>query len=215
MKYASLDKGKLLTAVERLSEVDPHMRRVADQHGPPPLWKRPATFGTLVHVVLEQQVSLDSAKATFDRLSVVCDGRVSADRVEKLGDSGLREIGFTRQKSRYVSALADDVVSGRFRVGSLRHASDGEVRRRIKSRLGLGDWTADVFLLMALTRPDVLPTGDLALVKGMRELDGGDYANADQVSSRAEAWRPYRSVATRMIWQLYLANRNRLEKFSG
>ena len=178
------------------------------QDGAPPLWKRPATFATLIRIILEQQVSLASAKSTFDKLSKSCDGQLTATGVASLGDEGLRAVGFSRQKARYALALADDVMQKRFRIGSLRHRDDEEVRELVTARLGLGDWSADVFLLMALCRPDVFPDGDLALVKGLEELDGGDYDTATKVTNRAESWRPYRSVACRMIWQLYLGNRN-------
>jgi len=111
--------------------------------------------------------------------------------------------------------LAADVAGGRFRIGSLRHFDDDGVRASITAWLGFGNWSADVFLLMALARPDVIPPGDLAVIKGMHELEGGDYESADAVLARASCWRPCRSVATRMIWQLYLANRNRLEQMTG
>lgn len=213
MSFHTLDRTRLHDAAEALAKVDPRLREVLQQLGPPPLWKRPATFGTLVHILFEQQVSLDSAKATFERLKDACGGRVTAEQVVALRESGLRELGITRQKSRYAFQLAEDVANGGFLIGALRHADDGEVRRRITGRLGLGPWTADVFLLMALARPDVLPVGDLALVKGLGELDSRGFNDQQSLIERAEKWRPYRSVATRMVWQFYLANRNRLANY--
>lgn len=206
----TLKASDLKAAAEQLADIDPSLSDVLARYGPPPLWKRPATFSTLVHVLLEQQVSLVSAMATFKRLKAVCEGRVTASRVTNLGTDALREIGFTRQKARYATALAADVEAGRFQVGTLRHLPDDEAMSQITGCLGFGVWSANVFLLLALARPDVLPLGDLALVKGMNELDGGNYENVDALLLRAEMWRPYRAVATRMIWQLYLTNRNRL-----
>lgn len=208
MSADRLDDQSIKHAAQELAGTDPALGRVLDQHGPPPLWKRPATFATLVRIILEQQVSLASAFSTFGKLKAACGGNVSAGAIKQLGDQGLRSVGFSRQKSRYAVALADDVLTGQFKVGSLRHRDDDEVRQQITARLGLGDWSADVFLMMALCRPDVLPTGDLGLVKGMTELDGGEYATKEKVVERAEVWRPYRSVACRMVWQLYLGNRN-------
>ena len=205
-----LKASDLLPVSKHLAGVDPALRHILKRNGPPPLWKRPATFSTLVRVLLEQQVSLVSAMATFKRLNCACNGRVTAPRVQALGDQALRELGFTRQKSRYAVALAADVVDGHFKVGALRHQPDEQVMAQITERLGFGVWSAQVFLLLALARPDALPLGDLALVKGMHELDGGNYEDVDALVSRAERWRPYRGVATRMIWQLYLTNRNRL-----
>ena len=212
---ATLKASDLKPAAQQLADIDPALRDVLERHGPPPLWKRPVTFSTLVHVLLEQQVSLVSARATFNRLKAACQGSVTASRVSSLGEDALRELGFTRQKARYATALAADVVTGRFQVGSLRHLPDDKAMSQITECLGFGAWSANVFLLLALARPDVLPIGDLALVKGMHELDGGNYEEAEALLSRAEKWRPYRGVATRMIWQLYLTNRNRLDEMPG
>ena len=203
----SLDDAKLRRASRRLAKCDVHLATVLSELGPPPLWKRPANFATLVRIILEQQVSLASAKSTFDRIRAQCQGRLTPTRVQQLGQPALRSLGVTRQKARYIDALAGDVLSGELRIGRLRHLPDQALRDQLTSRLGLGNWSADVFMLMALCRPDVLPSGDLALVKGMRELDGGSYDSAEAVIARAESWRPFRSVATRMIWQFYLHRR--------
>ncbi len=199
-----LDAVSMKRASRELARVDPSLDRVLQSLGPPPLWKRPATYATLVHIILEQQVSLASAKSTFDKLKAACGGRITAAKVIAVGDAGLRSIGFSRQKARYGLALADDVRSRCFQIGTLAKLSDQEACEQITARLGLGDWSADVFLMMALMRPDRFPTGDLALIKGMTDLDGGDYSTAEKAIARAESWRPYRSVATRMIWQWYL-----------
>jgi DNA-3-methyladenine glycosylase II len=199
-----LDAESMERAARKLAKIDPALNRVLQTLGPPPLWKRPATYATLVHIILEQQVSLASAKSTFDKLKTTCGGRITAVNVETIGDTGLRAFGFSRQKARYCLALADDVRSRRFQIGTLAKLTDQEVSEAITARLGLGDWSADVFLMMALMRPDRFPTGDLALIKGMTDLDDGDYSTAEKAIARAESWRPYRSVATRMIWQWYL-----------
>ena len=211
----TLRASDLTAATKYLADIDADLSDVLTRLGPPPLWKRPATFATLVHILLEQQVSLVSAMATFKRLNAACQGRVTALRVRDLGQNSLRDLGFTRQKARYATALAADVATGRFRVGSLRHLPDDEAMSQITGCLGFGAWSANVFLLLALSRPDVLPLGDLALIKGMHELDGGHYEEVDALLARAEMWRPYRGVATRMIWQLYLTNRNRLDEMPG
>ncbi|QDT12487.1 DNA-3-methyladenine glycosylase [Planctomycetes bacterium K23_9] len=191
-------------AVKKLARIDPVLRTVLKTYGPPPLWKRPATFATFVRIILEQQVSLASAKSTFDKLRQSCGGSVTALRVQQVGDDGLREIGFSRQKARYTIRLADDVRCRRFQIGSLHQKSNDEARDLITARLGLGNWSADVFLMMALMRPDVFPVGDLALIKGMASLDGGDYTSPEKAIARGESWRPFRSVATRMVWHWYL-----------
>ncbi|MEM6691041.1 MAG: DNA-3-methyladenine glycosylase 2 family protein [Planctomycetota bacterium] len=208
MSIRKLDQKVIRNAASELANRDPTLGKVLEELGPPPLWKRPATFATFVRIVLEQQVSLDSARMTYERLSKAVQGSVVPKAIAKLGESDLRSLGFTRQNARYVSTLARDVLAGDFRIGSLPRLDDQTVREKITARLGLGDWTADVYLMMALLRPDVVPLGDLALIKGCEELFGKEF-DRDSLASLAETWRPYRSVATRMIWQSYLDRRGR------
>ncbi|QEG01816.1 DNA-3-methyladenine glycosylase [Stieleria maiorica] len=185
------------------------LRKIHRRFGPPPLLRRPATYATFVHIILEQQVSVESAKATFDRLTDACRNDPSPRAVSDLGDDRLRELGFSRQKARYALALADACLVGEFEIAALSRLDDDTVRSQIVAQLGLGNWSADVFLMMALQRPDILPLGDLALVKGIKEIDQTDYASSQQIVDRAESWRPLRSIATRMVWQWYVHQRGR------
>ncbi|MEL6104599.1 MAG: DNA-3-methyladenine glycosylase 2 family protein [Planctomycetota bacterium] len=208
-KPIRLTKHTLAEAARELATRDAILASVLDQFGTPPLLRRPANFATLIHIVLEQQVSVEAARGTFNRLRDACDGNVVESAVERFGESGLRSLGFSRQKARYAVKLAVDCTSGEFKINGLSKLGDEDVRKRIVARLGLGDWSADVFLMMGLLRPDILPIGDLALVKGLEELDGRPYDKPDEILARAESWRPYRSVATRMIWQSYVRRRGR------
>ena len=203
----SIDKKSIIKIAERLAANDEMLGAVFEELGPPPLWKRPATFATFIRIILEQQVSLASARSTFDRLQATCDGKIDARSVSSLGEARLRSLGFTRQKARYASVLANDVLSKTFQIGSLRHQEDSVARAMITDRLGMGEWTADVFLMMALLRSDLFPVGDLALVNGLQELENHVYPSKEQILQRAEVWRPYRSVAARMIWHSYLHRR--------
>lgn len=188
---------------------DPQLKAVRERVGDPLAWTRPPTFATLVRIILEQQVSLASAKVTFDRLKAACGGVINAKRIAALSGADLRRCGLSRQKARYVTLLADDVRRREFSVTGLATMADDGVRQSITARMGLGNWTADIFLLMALRRDDILPVGDLALVKGIQELDPSVGSTLEAICERAEIWRPYRSAATKMIWTLYLFNRNR------
>lgn len=204
-----LEHASLRRIAAVLSRRDPVLRQIHSQLGPPPLWPRPASFATLVRIILEQQVSLASAANTFARLRRACGGRVTAKAIRQLGERQLRALGCSRQKARYAVAFAEDVHHRRFSIARLPRLSDAAVRAAITARLGMGDWTADVYLLMALRRPDIFPTADLALIKGLQELEETSYDNAEQLLARAQRWRPYRSVAARMIWQSYLHRRRR------
>ena len=191
-------------AAKRLAKSDGALANVLAEFGTPPLWKRPANFATLVRIILEQQVSLASAKSTYEKLRSACGGRVTAQKLAALERDGLRSIGFSRQKTRYALALAEDVITKRFVVGRLARMSDQQATKAITERLGLGAWSAEVYLMMALLRPDVFPVGDLAIVKGIEMMDGRTYDSPEEILQRTDPWRPYRSVAARMIWQLYL-----------
>jgi len=200
---------EMADSARRLAKLDPTLGRIYAEHGPPPLWQRPADFSTFVRIVLEQQVSLASAKSTYDRLVVACGGRVWPAGIAKLSPETLAAAGLSRQKARYITALAEAVLARRFSVPGLAAQDDEDVRTRITSQLGFGNWSADIYLIMALMRPDVLPIGDLGLVKGLAEAADEPGLDLPTMIERAEHWRPYRSVATRMIWQLYLIRRGK------
>ena len=206
----TLDKPSLERLAKQLARRDERLGLAWEIGGPPKLWKRTPNFATFVRIILEQQVSLASAWSTFNRLRSEVT-RVTPSTVAPLEEAGLRELGFSRQKARYAHTLAKDCLSRRFVIGRLSKMEDDAVREAVTSRLGLGDWSAEVFLLLALGRHDVLPLGDYALVKGWSELCGDETfdlgtAKADLLAA-AEAWRPHRSVATRMVWAYYLNRR--------
>jgi len=191
----------------QLAARDPDLAAIHKQLGPPPLCGRPPTFATLVRIILEQQVSLASARGTFERFREALGGRVTVAAVRAAEANVFRASGFSRQKTRYTQQLADNIGRRRFSLGRLQVLANDEVRLALTSQVGLGPWSADVYLLLALKRADIFPVGDLALRKGMEEVSGSRLATPQQAEARAEAWRPYRSVATRMIWQAYLHRR--------
>ncbi len=203
----SLDKVALHQAAIELARRESVFARTLAAYGPPPLWKRPATFATLVRIVLEQQVSLAVGKITYERLRLACGGHVTARSINLIDDIAIRQCGISRQKARYIAALSASVRSRRFSVAALKHVDDEAASMAIQSQLGFGRWSADVFLMMALLRSDIFPIGDLGLVKGVAEAFDRSFETTEEILQFAERWRPWRSVATRMIWQVYLANR--------
>jgi DNA-3-methyladenine glycosylase II len=194
-----------------LAAVDPALGVVVADHGVPAFWHRPATFATLVLFIVEQQVSLASAKAVFDRL-VAAVGPVTPASMLSASGAVLAAVGLTRQKQRYVQLLAEAVAEGTFDLAELADQPDADVRARLLGLTGVGPWTADVYLLSALRRPDVWPVGDRALQVGVAEvlgLDGGlTPAELDTIGLR---WRPLRAVAARLVWHAYLCRRGRAE----
>lgn len=173
------------------------------------MWGRPAGFPTLVHIVLEQQVSLASAQAAFDRLRSAVDA-LTPDRFLELDDARLLAIGFSRQKARCVRGVARAVGSGTLDLEGLALLADEDVHRALVAQTGVGPWTAAIYLLIALRRPDVWPATDMALVAAVAEVKGLDRRpDVDQMQALATPWQPWRSVAARLFWHHYLSRRSR------
>jgi DNA-3-methyladenine glycosylase II len=203
-----LSEKNLPQAAARLAERDPLMASLLSKQGVPPLWTRPQGMATLVKIILEQQVSLAAAATAYQRL--VDDlGELTPARLLAAGVPHLRQLGLTRQKSSYCVNLAEAIQQGRLDLPGLSHEDDSTVIQKLTSIKGIGPWTAQIYLLMALRRADSWPAGDLALVSALRQLNGpGKELTAEQLLEQAERWRPYRAVAARLIWQYYLDRKN-------
>ena len=202
-----LDAATLTIAVAELAGRDADLRGVVERFGPPPLWERPPGFATLVHIVLEQQVSLASARAAFDRLRTVA-RPLTPSRFLELDDATLLASGFSRQKTRYVRALATALVEGTLDLSGMQFLDDDGVERELLAIPGIGPWTATIYRLMVLRRPDAWPTGDIALAQSLGEVKGlGRRPSADEMAGLAEPWRPWRAVAARILWHDYLEKR--------
>lgn len=201
----ALTTGDLTLAVAELSARDPDLAALHARVGTPPLWARPPGFGTLVHIILEQQVSLASARAAYDRLLAAA-GVLTPDRFLAMDDDALKTIGFSRQKAGYARSLAQAIVAHRLDLDGLAHAPDDEVRDRLTAQKGIGPWSAEIYLLMALGRADAWPAGDLALAVAAQEVKGlAARPDAVHLTELAETWRPWRAVAARLLWAHYLA----------
>jgi DNA-3-methyladenine glycosylase II len=206
----ALDADGLAAGLARLVRIDPDLRRVHARFGPPPLWARDPGFPTLIHIILEQQVSLASARAAFDKLAAAISPVTPAGFLT-LSDRELLQIGFSRQKASYVRHLSEKVLGGEIDLEALaRHPDDAAVKQQLMKLKGIGSWTADIYLLMALLRRDVWPTGDLALAVALREVKGLDQRpGPEQMEEIAVIWRPYRAVAARLLWHHYLSTPRR------
>jgi DNA-3-methyladenine glycosylase II len=208
----SLNEESLARAAEQLAKRDPDLASILERLGPPPLWARPAGFSTLVNIILEQQVSLAAAATMFARMkrNIV---PFQPARLIELGEDHLKSLGLTRQKTAYCLDLAQSLTDKRLRLSQLSRMSDAEAKTALMGIKGLGAWSADVYLLMVLLRPDIFPATDLALITAVTNLKQlPTRATPNQLLEMAEAWRPYRSVAARMLWQFYLAKREKSER---
>jgi DNA-3-methyladenine glycosylase II len=203
----ALTQRSLRTAARTLAERDPVLGASVERYGPPPLWSREPSYATLVHLILEQQVSLASAKAAFDRLRALV-VMVTPDAVLTLDDEQLRAVGFSRQKAGYARDLAHAMRDG-FSLEALASEPDDEVRRALIAHRGIGRWTADIYLTMCLLRPDVWPRGDLALATAAVEIGAFPERPPDhELDALAQRWSPHRAVAARILWHHYLRARN-------
>jgi DNA-3-methyladenine glycosylase II len=204
-----LTETSLASAVEQLSARDADLAGIVGRFGLPPLWDRRPGFATLLHIILEQQVSLSSAQAAFDRLRAAVDPLTPAGFLT-LTDADLLGIGFSRQKARYGRALAAAVEDGTLDLDVLEQADDATVNAALQALPGIGPWTSTIYLLMVLGRPDVWPVGDIALASSVAEVKGLDRRpDAAEMEILGEAWRPFRSVAARLFWLDYLGRRGR------
>lgn len=203
----ALTEASLAEAVDRLAARDPVLAASVARHGRPPMWAREPGFPTLVHIVLEQQVSLASARAAFDRLRAAADPVTPATFLA-LDDRQLLEIGFSRQKARYGRELASAVRDGRLDIGGLADLDDDAVDAQLTAVPGIGPWTATIYRLMVLRRPDAWPVNDIALAQTLADLRGlPQRPDAAVMAGIADAWRPWRAVAARILWHHYLSER--------
>lgn len=211
----ALSRQMMLEAVAELCRRDADLARVVTRHGPPPMWARPPGFATLVRIILEQQASLSSAKAAFHRLQSGA-GRVSAERFSRLTRRDITLLGITRQKAEFIHGLAAAISAGHLTLRNLSRSDDLAVRSALIRTKGIGPWTADIYLIMALRRPDVWPKGDLALVKSLRNLKRlRSDPSPDVVRRLTAAWVPWRAVAARIVWHSYLAEHKNGNRTSG
>lgn len=199
------DQDLLQRALRHLAKADRDFARAIDEVGPPPPRQRPAGFMGLLHVIVAQQVSTHAAKAISARLEAAMGGK-TPDAFLKLSDADLRAVGFSRQKVVYGRDLAAAFLDGRLSMARLRKQSDEEAIAAITSVKGLGVWSAEVFLLFALQRPDVLPALDLGLIVATQRMKRlKERPSPKRLREIAEPWRPYRSFASRMLWHYYHA----------
>lgn len=193
-----------IAAVEELTRRDRDLAYVIDHYGYPDRWQRKPGFATLIRIILEQQVSYASAKAAFKRLNEAVDNLTPASFLS-LDDAELKTVGFSRQKTGYGRILAQAVLDQTLDLAGLTNLEDAEIRQQLTALKGIGDWTVDIYLMMALQRQDVFPHKDLAVAIAIKEIkDLPTRPKAAELEVIAEPWQPYRAIATKILWHYYL-----------
>jgi len=206
---SSFSKKNFHSLCDLLAAKDADLRQVLTEYGYPAFWHRKPDFRTLVHIILEQQVSLASAKAALDQLERRL-GNITHTSLLSLSDEEMRACYFSRQKMGYARHLAESIRAKHISLPSLQKLDDDAVRTELKKIRGIGDWSADVFLMMALHRCDCFPLGDVALITSMKEVKRlpADTLR-ENIGTMALQWHPYRTIAAYMLWWAYLSRRNR------
>ncbi|MBD1385383.1 DNA-3-methyladenine glycosylase 2 family protein [Mucilaginibacter rigui] len=192
---------------DKLSQMDADFAKVIQLYGYPSMWTRPNTFETLVHIILEQQVSLASALSALNKLRERVQ-EITPARILLLTDAEMRECYCSRQKTAYIRYLAEALISGQIDLEGFEQMEDAEIRAQLTALKGIGNWTVDVYLMFVLQHTDVLPIGDLAIVNAIKRLKSLPKETLkEDLVILAEQWKPYRTVASMLLWHYYLSDR--------
>jgi DNA-3-methyladenine glycosylase II len=192
--------------INKLIKVDEIFVAIHDLYGSPPNWNRPQGFSTLAKIILEQQVSLQSANAHFNKLNDYIPA-FTPEEILKLSNEEMRQCQISKQKSRYLKELSKAILDRRIDFNRLPELPVPDVRTQLKNIKGIGDWTTDIYLIFCLQAKDIFPIGDIAVIKTIKELTGA--VSKDEMIEHSERWKPYRSLATFFLWHYYLSKRNR------
>jgi DNA-3-methyladenine glycosylase II len=194
-------------AVRELTRRDADLARVVEKYGVPPLWVREPGFPTLVYIILEQQVSLASARALYQKLEKTV-RPFTPEKFLKLTEVEMRQLGFSRQKSHYTRLLADAIQQKQFDLEALHALHDDHARQKLVALKGIGRWTSDIYLLSALRRPDIWPVGDLALATAVQEVKQlRKRPSPEKLEKMSTPWKSFRAIAARLFWHAYLCKR--------
>lgn len=205
--HLRFDRQNFHSICDKLAKKDSHLHSIIKQFGYPPIWTRQANFQTLIHIILEQQVSLASARAALNKLKERI-GTITPRKLLTLSDEELKACYFSRQKIVYARALGNAIISKQIILRTFSDLDDAVIRQQLKTIKGIGDWTVDVYLLFALQRTDIFPLGDLAMVNALKEVKQlSKETRQDELLKLAERWRPYRSIATMLFWHHYIEKR--------
>ncbi|MEJ7685181.1 MAG: DNA-3-methyladenine glycosylase 2 family protein [Segetibacter sp.] len=188
---------------------DEDLRKIILQYGYPPLWSRKPTFKTLIHFILEQQVLLASAKAALVKLQALT-GSITAPKLAKLTDEELKNCYFSRQKVIYARSVANAILTKKLSLKKLADQPDEVVRTELKRLKGIGEWTADVFLMISLHRTNCFPAGDAALISSLKQIKKlPAHTTKEEILLIAQLWQPYRTIASYLLWHAYLQRKTK------
>lgn len=194
---------------DQLAKADSDLGNIISAYGYPPLWTRPNTFESLVHIILEQQVSLASALSALNKLKERLPELTPAN-ILSLTDEEFKACYFSRQKTIYTRSLAKALLDGQINLEEFNQLDNEAVRNALTKLKGIGNWTIDVYLMFVLGRADIFPAGDLAAVNALKRVKSlPANITKDKILNISEKWKPYRTVASMMLWHYYLSQKIR------
>jgi len=193
--------------VQKLTSAHKLFSKIKEKYGIPPNWQRPEGFISLTRIILEQQVSLASAEAHFIKLNNYLP-EFSPSEILKLTDEEMRACQISRQKSKYLRALSEVVLNKELDFDSLSRLNPSDVRSKLTSIKGIGDWTTDIYLMFCLQSKDIFPLGDIALITTIKELT--KIKTEEEIIRFTKKLKPLRSLAAYFLWYYYLKKRNRI-----
>jgi len=197
---------------DELAATDDDLKTIINTHGYPPFWSRPNTFETLVHIILEQQVSLASALSALNKLKERLP-ELSPASILLLTDDEMKACYCSRQKTVYIRHLAEAILSGQINLFELEELPDDIVRAKLTALKGIGNWTADVYLMFVLQHPDVFPIGDLAAVNALKRVKNLPASTTrEEMLALSFNWQPNRTIATMLLWHFYLSSPQKKRK---
>lgn len=193
----------LRRAETHLKSACPHMRELISRFGPCRLQTQPDGFQMLVRSITSQQISGSAARAIRRRLQArIAPKTICAESVRECGEDVLRSVGYSQRKASYLTGLAAEVLERGLDLDALEELSDGDIVRRLTEVRGIGEWTAQMFLIFSLGRPDVFPHGDLGVRQALRGFHGlADLPGKRLAIELAQPWKPYASVASWYCWR--------------
>lgn len=203
----TFDEHNFIFFCDCLAKQDADLKLILETYGYPPVYSRNPTFETLTHIILEQQVSLASAKAALHKLKEKT-GSITPQKIMALTDIELRACYFSRQKTQYVRHLAEAILSKKLNLKQLAAKPDEEIRNELKKIKGIGDWTTDIYMMMVLKRINLFPLGDIALVNSMKEIKNlPKQTGKEALFLIVQQWKPYKTIAAYLLWHAYINKR--------
>lgn len=201
--------GKIVNKsdIKKLTSSHKLFSKIKDKYGIPPNWQRPEGFISLARIILEQQISLASAEAHFIKLNNYL-REFSPSEILKLTDEEMRACQISKQKSKYLRALSQAVLNNELDFDSLSRLNPSEVRTKLTSIKGIGNWTTDIYLMFCLQSKDIFPLGDIALITTIKELT--NIKTEEGIIRFTKKLKPLKSLAAYFLWYYYLKKRNRI-----